>query len=158
MLACSVLYPFEIEHAAGEILRGMRFDVEIAVGDKVSEGTPGAAAAAQRFGLNRRMIVGVSAGFEKAAHAVRQPQGGKYVRHGLVQLRREVALGDEHGNILRQAVRTPDIENVFGEAGLAVKIRPGNPAGIVRIMLEGQKSEIRTAPTDAQIIEKSSEP
>src|SRR5205814_4379432 len=66
----AVLDPFEIDHLAGPILRGVLGNFELVVGDEISVGAPALASGPQRLGLNRRMVKSSAASGEKRAGVI----------------------------------------------------------------------------------------
>ena len=56
VLLRTLLHPLQVDELAGKVLRGVIADVKVFIGYEISVGTPSAAAAAQRFGLNRRTV------------------------------------------------------------------------------------------------------
>src|SRR5579871_1211674 len=78
----SVLYPLQVDKPPSIVLRGVRANFEVFVGDEVSVSGPAAAASPQGFGLDGRVIVSSSSGGQKRAYTVRQPQRGENLGEG----------------------------------------------------------------------------
>src|SRR5882672_5381499 len=108
MGARTVPNPFQVNHLAGMVLRGVGADVEVFVGDEVSVGAPSVATWAKRFGLAGGGIVDVATEGEERAYAVSEPQRGEDVCHLFGPAPREVAFGIDEGDICGDAVGAPD--------------------------------------------------
>lgn len=70
---CAMLYPLEIDHMRREIGRSVALDVVIFIGDEVRPGGPAQAGVMNVLGLNRRVIKGRAATFEKRTYVISKP-------------------------------------------------------------------------------------
>ena len=62
--------------------------------------------------------------------------------------------GGEHGNVLWHAVVAPNLHDVAHQFRLVIQAAPGNSAGIVGIVLEGEKRQIVEPVVLLQIIQR----
>src|SRR5260370_16690108 len=78
---------------------------------------------------------------EKRACIVCQPERRKYVERSFAGCRREVGLSDQHRNIRRQAIVTPNLHDVANQLRFVVKTAPRNAAWIVGAMLKRKETQ-----------------
>src|SRR2546421_1316840 len=107
MHARAVLYPFEVNHTAGKVLRSVLKNFEFFIGDEISVRAPAMAPGAQRLGLNGRVIEGRATAREERSSVVGQPKRREDVDHLLGQSPREIAFRHHERHILRYSILVP---------------------------------------------------
>src|SRR5579862_1262979 len=122
--AGTMLDPFEIDHARGEVGRCVSANIELAIGEKVRPGGPSEAAGLKRLGLNGRVIERGAAAFEERADIVGEPERGEDSGHGAGEVGGQMALGDHERNVFGDAVFAPDVEDVLHQVRLTVESLP----------------------------------
>ena len=100
----------------------------------------------------------VSAGGQERADVVCQPERLRRCQRRIRRVPGNVQFGNEHGNIGRQAVIPPDLENVADQRGLVVQTAPLNLAGLEGIVLERHERQIAEPAVSLQIVNEASQP
>src|SRR5271167_2592560 len=104
------------------------------------------------------IVESLSSGIEKSSDVVCQPEGPENIHGGFASIPSDIGLRDEHRDIWRQAVVTPDLENVAHQRRFVVQTAPTDLARFVGIMLKGEKGQVLNTAVRFQVIQKTSRP
>src|SRR5579875_472282 len=127
------LDPFQIDEPRGKILRRVLPDAEIFIRREHPKRAPSVAAARKRAREKVKIIKRVSARGEKRPDVFGKPERSEDIHEGLIEVPGKVALGDEHRDVFRQAVVSPDLKNMAHQLRLPVEIAPDGLARLERV-------------------------
>src|SRR5215510_3758803 len=71
---------------------------------------------------------------------------------------RDIDFSNEHGYAGRQAIVSPDLQDMTHQRRFIVQVAPLHLAGLEGIMLEGYKRQIVQSAVGLQVIEKAAHP
>src|SRR5262249_27173198 len=127
-------------------------------GEHAKRGTGVVAAGMHTERYVMKVVEPVASSGEKGADVIGEPERTEDIDGGLRGAGRNVSLGNEHGDIGGKNGGPPDLHDARDQSGLFVETSPLVAAGVIGIVFEGEKGQVRETAVRLEIIDEAASP